>query len=356
TGADVLALADGVVVRSRNGGVSGYHQEITVKYDVRHVSRFVDYVWVLYGHMLKDSLLPVGTVFKRGRRLGKCGTVADAMGTIPHPHIQVWIAEAHAMGYANSKAIDPRHIRAVLEPVVVPEHVVPEKPPAPEPLTPAERPPKAPPARPKRSRLPDPTDGVRLSPNFHEGPPAGGWQGVTVHMMQDHFSVGVGWLLSRAAGASTHFSVREDGYIEQMVWENDRAWHARTSGMYYLGIEHDGTGTGAWVPHANHPNRRWVPKKFKTARDAAELHPDDRMLDRSANLTAYLLNKYGLAIQHDYTRPPRRDTISVVAGHDQMAGNNHVDPQDQFPWKAYMRRVEDYAYGRRKPHRGKYAV
>jgi hypothetical protein len=348
TGANIYALADGVVYRSRNGGVSGYHQEVTIRYDVRAVSRFVDYVYVLYGHVLKNSIPPIGTAVKRGQVIAKVGTSADAMGTPPHAHVQMWATEAAAAGYVNSKAINPTHIRGVLEPAIVPEHTVGEKP-DPKPV---QKPPSPPPAKPTRVKLPDPTDSARISPNHYDGPPSGGWQGVTAHMMQDHFDIAVGWLLSPQSGASAHFNVRADGHILQMVWENDRAWHARASGMYYFGIEHDGTGLGAWVPYASHPNRRWVPKKFTTPKDATDLREDDRMLDRSANLTAYLLNKYGLPIQHDFTTPPRRDTQSIVAGHDQMAGNDHVDPQSLFPWRAYMKRVSEYCYGKRKPHVG----
>src|SRR5215213_6242280 len=40
--------------------------------------------------------------------------------------------------------------------------------------------------------------------------------------------------------ASAHFCVRRDGLIVQLVWEHNRAWHARSSGMYYFGIEHEG--------------------------------------------------------------------------------------------------------------------
>lgn len=118
-GTDILALAEGVVYRSRNGGVSGYHQEITVRYDVRSVSKFVDYIWVLYGHCLKNSILPVGARVKRGQRIAKVGTRADAMGTIPHAHIQMWTREADAAWYSNPKATNPKYIREALEPAVI---------------------------------------------------------------------------------------------------------------------------------------------------------------------------------------------------------------------------------------------
>ncbi len=70
TGTPVHAMTDGVVLRSRNGGVSGYHQEATVEYDVSRVSLFVARIYVLYGHLLRDSLLPVGARVARGTSSG----------------------------------------------------------------------------------------------------------------------------------------------------------------------------------------------------------------------------------------------------------------------------------------------
>jgi hypothetical protein len=115
----------------------------------------------------------------------------------------------------------------------------------------------------------------------------------------------------------------------QLVWERDRAWHAKSSGMYYFGIEHErGSGLGP------------VPILWKTPRDAERLCEDDLMLQQSARLVAYLCTKHGIHIQHDFTLPPRRNTTSHIAGHDQMAGNDHMDPGSDFPWRAYMRRVQ----------------
>ena len=67
------------------------------------------------------------------------------------------------------------------------------------------------------------------------------------------------------------------------------------------------------------------------------------MLIESARLVAYLCTKHGIRIQHDHTRPVRRDTVSHIAGHDQMAGNDHRDPGPDFPWQAYMHRIRSFA-------------
>ncbi len=131
TGTPVHAMTGGVVVRSRNGGVSGYHQETTVEYDVSRISLFVEKIYVLYGHLLRDSLLPVGAAVARGTVIGRVGTSADAMGTTPHAHVQMWVSRDKAMAYDNASAQDPEHIRAAMEPRIVPAAGNPAPSPAP---------------------------------------------------------------------------------------------------------------------------------------------------------------------------------------------------------------------------------
>jgi hypothetical protein len=98
--------------------------------------------------------------------------------------------------------------------------------------------------------------------------------------------------------------------------------------MYYFGIEHEGgSGLGS------------VPILWKTRRDASDLRDDDHMLIQSARLVAYLCTKHDIRIQHDFERPPVRNSVSHIAGHDQMMGNDHRDPGPEFPWRAYMRQV-----------------
>lgn len=182
--------------------------------------------------------------------------------------------------------------------------------------------------------IPDPTDEVLLSPNRTPGMPKGGWQGVTIHTEEGWHDPSVSWLRNPASQASAHFCIRRDGRIVQLVWERDRAWHAKTSGMYHFGIEHEG-GSGLGT----------VPILWKTTPDADRLRDDDKMLIESARLTAYLCTKHGLPVQHDFGLPVRRDTESHIAGHDQMLGNDHQDPGPKFPWKAYMNKVREFADG-----------
>jgi N-acetyl-anhydromuramyl-L-alanine amidase AmpD len=188
-------------------------------------------------------------------------------------------------------------------------------------------------ARSARAKIKDPTDQIRLSPNRTSGWPVGAPAGVTIHTEEGYHEPSVAWLRNPESDASAHWCIRRDGHIVQLVWERDRAWHARNSGMHYFGIEHEGSG----FPHENGVTKFW-----KTSIGATTLNPDDKMLKASAQLVAYLCQKYELEPQHDFTNPalPRRDTKSIIAGHNQMAGNDHRDPGPTFPWRAYMNEVK----------------
>jgi N-acetyl-anhydromuramyl-L-alanine amidase AmpD len=91
-----------------------------------------------------------------------------------------------------------------------------------------------------RASVPDPTDQILLSPNYTPGWPAGAPAGVTIHTEEGWHDPSVAWLRNPASSASAHFCIRRDGKIVQLLWERNRAWHAKSSGMYYFGIEHEG--------------------------------------------------------------------------------------------------------------------
>jgi murein DD-endopeptidase MepM/ murein hydrolase activator NlpD len=111
TGADIRALADGKVLKIwDNGSVGGYNQAIIVEYPKYGVD-------VLYGHV-KAGFFPfkTGDTFRRWDVIAKCGTLADALNSVPHPHVQVGKKENRSqtlqLGTAfNNTAIDPRPVR-----------------------------------------------------------------------------------------------------------------------------------------------------------------------------------------------------------------------------------------------------
>lgn len=177
----------------------------------------------------------------------------------------------------------------------------------------------------------DPTDKLLHSPNHWNGWPNHGPTGITVHDEEGYHGPSLNWLMNPRSKASAHWLVRRDGYIVQIVNERDRAWHAGPGNNWYFGIEHEG-GSGLGT----------VPILWKTPVNADRLRADDHMLIESARLVAYLCDKYDFEVQHDFRLPPRRDTKSVIAGHNQMAGNDHRDPGPQFPWQAYIAQVKEF--------------
>jgi hypothetical protein len=134
-----------------------------------------------------------------------------------------------------------------------------------------------------RASVPDPTDQILLSPNYTPGWPAGAPAGVTIHTEEGWHDPSVELLRNPASFASAHFCIRRDGLIVQLVWERNRAWHAKSSGMYYFGIEHEG-GSGLGP----------VPILWKTPREAERLREDDLMLRQFARLVAYICTKHGI--------------------------------------------------------------
>jgi hypothetical protein len=106
-GTVIKALHRGCVMRVDNS-VSGYEQEITVRYDAK-VN--MGQRWVLYGHVLKGSQRRDGSCFKRGDVLAKIGSRSDALGSTPHAHVQVWKNKSDAVYYRNGDTVNPAPVR-----------------------------------------------------------------------------------------------------------------------------------------------------------------------------------------------------------------------------------------------------
>ncbi|WP_273886593.1 N-acetylmuramoyl-L-alanine amidase [Rubrobacter naiadicus] len=143
---------------------------------------------------------------------------------------------------------------------------------------------------------------------------------VIIHVTQGSWSATINWFENPAAQSSAHYVVRSsDGYIGQSVLEKDIAWHA--GNWYYnehsVGIEHEG--------YIDDPS--WF---------------TDVMYRSSARLTAYLCEKYKIAIDRQH-----------IIGHDEVPDPNnpgqyggvdhHKDPGPYWNWDLYMSYVAQYA-------------
>ncbi|MBV6513374.1 MAG: hypothetical protein FMNOHCHN_02905 [Ignavibacteriaceae bacterium] len=158
------------------------------------------------------------------------------------------------------------------------------------------------------------------SPNYTNGNIS--HQFSVVHTTQGGFAGSVSWLKNPAANASTHYIIRSsDGYIVQLVREQNRAWHVVCWNGYSLGVEHEGfVDNPAWYT--------------------------DEMYIASANLFNHFSVRYNIPFN-----------FNRIIGHNQWQNNawriwmqsnypgidptcnTHTDPGIYWDWPFYMQLV-----------------
>ncbi|MBX9395500.1 N-acetylmuramoyl-L-alanine amidase [Streptomyces sp. TRM72054] len=128
---------------------------------------------------------------------------------------------------------------------------------------------------------------------------------VIIHVTQGSFDSAVKVFQDPGHGAASHYIVREDGHIAQMIRELDVAYHAgnRDYNERSVGIEHAG-----FVDR---------PQDFTDAMYAA-----------SARLTARICARYGIPVDREH-----------IIGHVEVPGTDHTDPGEHWDWDRYMKLV-----------------
>ncbi|MBC7273539.1 MAG: N-acetylmuramoyl-L-alanine amidase [Streptomyces sp.] len=128
---------------------------------------------------------------------------------------------------------------------------------------------------------------------------------VIVHVTQGSFDSAVQVFQDPGHGAASHYIVRDDGHITQMIRELDVAYHAgnRDYNERSVGIEHAG-----FVDR---------PEDFTDAMYAA-----------SARLTAGICRRYGIPVDREH-----------IIGHVEVPGTDHTDPGPHWDWDRYLRLV-----------------
>src|SRR5438874_9754988 len=164
----------------------------------------------------------------------------------------------------------------------------------------------------------------RASPNFNQRPgdQTGTLHMVIIHTCESNYASCWSWLVNAVSQASAHYVVDEGGAeVSQLVRERDRAWHIAAlydctlnrrhdcwrndvqSNDFTVGIEHAGFASQASFPAAQ--------------------------LDRSAALVCDVTRDRGIP----------RDWQHIV-GHGQLQPANRTDPGPNWPWIAYLHRVQ----------------
>ncbi|MEP6859732.1 MAG: peptidoglycan recognition family protein [Deltaproteobacteria bacterium] len=130
---------------------------------------------------------------------------------------------------------------------------------------------------------------------------------IVIHDTEGSFSGSVSWFQDPTARVSAHYIVRSsDGHIDQMVAEKNVAWHDACFNTNTIGIEHEGYEAS--------------PKQWFT----------EAMYEKSAALTAYLADKYGIAKEH-----------GPILGHGEAPDcSTHTDPGAGWNWEHYIELVK----------------
>jgi N-acetyl-anhydromuramyl-L-alanine amidase AmpD len=128
---------------------------------------------------------------------------------------------------------------------------------------------------------------------------------VVIHVAQETYRDTIGIFRNPSSDVSSHYVVASDGRVAQCVPDTDIGWHAGNwdYNTRSVGIEHEG-----WVDE---------PEWFTTT-----------MYRRSAELTAYLCESYGI---------PR--TRAHIIGHNEVPGATHTDPGPLWDWDRYLAAV-----------------
>lgn len=125
---------------------------------------------------------------------------------------------------------------------------------------------------------------------------------VVIHVVQGSYASAVKVFKNPGHAAATHYVVRKDGHVAQMVRELDVAFHAgdRDMNERSIGIEHEG-----FVDR---------PQDFTAA-----------MYASSARLTADVCARYGIPVDREH-----------IIGHVEVPGTDHTDPGPHWDWERYM--------------------
>jgi N-acetyl-anhydromuramyl-L-alanine amidase AmpD len=128
--------------------------------------------------------------------------------------------------------------------------------------------------------------------------------------------------------ASAHYCIDNDSIV-QCVWDNNTAWHCKNANSNSIGLEHAG--------YAAQTKKDWE-DEFSLA-----------MLDNSAQLCAYLCEKFNIPVQKAEFKSAGDPTVlkKGICGHVEVpAHGSHWDPGPEFPWDKYLSMVNEYLNGK----------
>ncbi|QNP65441.1 N-acetylmuramoyl-L-alanine amidase [Streptomyces genisteinicus] len=128
---------------------------------------------------------------------------------------------------------------------------------------------------------------------------------VVIHVVQGSYATALKVFRDPLHKAATHYVVRKDGHVAQMIREYDVAYHCgnRSYNERSIGIEHEG-----FVDR---------PQDFT-----------DAMYAGSARLTADICARHDIPVDREH-----------IVGHVEIPGTDHTDPGPHWDWDRYMKLV-----------------
>lgn len=147
----------------------------------------------------------------------------------------------------------------------------------------------------------------------HMSPNHGLRAGADISMLVLHATVGsfassLSWLINPESGVSTHYLIRKDGFIAQLVPDELAAWHAGRSSWFNLGSEDI--------------QRQSIGIELENRNDGIDPYPPAQ-LDAATELCRMLVARYRIA-------------LDMVTRHLDIATprGRKTDPAG-FPWQAW---------------------
>ncbi|MGH7548845.1 MAG: N-acetylmuramoyl-L-alanine amidase, partial [Gemmatimonadales bacterium] len=166
--------------------------------------------------------------------------------------------------------------------------------------------------------------GWRPSPNFNERPadPTGSIHAVIVHTCESNYTSCWSWLVNPVSQVSAHYVINEDGTeMSQLVLERDRAWHIAAVYDCDLNRRHD-----CWL---NGVQSNHFTVGIEHAGFASQQSFPAAQLEASAALVCDVTRDRGIP----------RDWQHIL-GHGQLQPENRIDPGPNWPWIAYVHRIQ----------------
>ena len=147
-----------------------------------------------------------------------------------------------------------------------------------------------------------------------------------VHDTEGSFGGSLSWLKNPVAQASAHYIIRSsDGYIVQMVREQNKAWHVRSWNPYMLGVEHEG--------FVNNP-------AFFT----------EAMYQSSAALYRHFVQKFNIPLDrnhiighNEWQNPNWVNWINQNFPQIDPTDNTHTDPGPFWDWNHFISLIQSGA-------------